>query len=191
MPTEPDEEHPDEKPFPLLKFEFEDDYGHRKMMVKEDLDFILDIQEDVKKRFVFPVCLAEKENVKKQRIEIQLQKYAADYPGIDLDDVRRRYFGTNFVNEEFGSDTEDILKGIIKEVAARAGIRPRISVNKIWFVGDENELAQMFRDQGFSEEEIPAKVDAERKAEMNVRKMLIDKYRREGYIIEGEESDNG
>ena len=188
--TGPSEDHPDEKDFPLLKFEFEDDFGHRKMMVKEDIDFILDIQEGAK-RYVFPLCIAEKEEVKKQRVEKKIQELAADYHGIDTDEVKRQYYGTDFVQEEFGFETERSLKEIVKELAEKSGIRPRIKASDIWFEFDPKEVAQLFRDQGYGEDKIADMVEEERKGHEYMRKHLVDRYKKEGYIIEEEESDNG
>lgn len=191
MPTEPPEDHPDEKAFSLVKFEFEDDYGHRKMMVKEDIDFILDIQEETKKHAV-SFCLAEKERVREQRIELRLKMFQEDYQGaLDVDEVKRQYFGTNFVDEETEVYWDKKLTDKVQKVAGEAGIRPRISIKKISMPVDEDKAAQMFRDLGYSEEEVKTLVQKEIEGYEWRCQHFTEVYKNKGYIIEEEESENG
>ena len=184
------EEHPEEKPFPLLKYEFEDDFGCRKMMVQEDLDFIIEIQERAKKS-VLAYCLYEKERVKEKKVAAKLDKVAAHYRGIDVDEVKQIYHRINFTEEALSLDNEDMVQSAVMQVAKKHGIRPTIKAEEIFPEFDADEVAQSYRMKGYSEEEITQKVEAERKDWNHVRQLGIASYMKQGYIIEGREDDDG
>ena len=184
LPTMPPEEHPEEMQFPLLKFEFEDDFGNRIMMVKEDLDFVLEIQEK-QKRYVNLFCLAEKEKVTEQRMAVWLKRELAFYPGINEEEIKREFGKRSFVADEQPVSYVDKLQKIIRRTASEKGIRPRINANEIWPRFNAEETAEFYRRQGFNEEEVARKVKSEKETEENIRERLINKYKRDGFIIEG------
>lgn len=184
-----------EEKFPLLKYQFEDDFGNRFMLVKEDLDFLKRLEDKTWKAAI-GVMLVEKRNIQRKRIEKIIERCCQN-PEIDRAEVCKRVKHFDITRRTETVTERDIAK-VVREVVKEAGLAP-VRVTK----EDVAKLVVDYSDDYIMEVERlnhrrePTREEFKKaKAEAHVRRVkeiqeMIALYRERGWLIEEDESKGG
>lgn len=167
--------------FPLQKYEFEDDYGNRMMMVEEDIDFIIQVQEK-NRRSMRRLFESEKQRVMEAQTKARIVDYLAEYD-LEASEIEKRYYAVNFLQERFRED--DRLDVIVKEIAEERGVQPHARLDDD--VSPDASYVERLRQKGWSEEEIRDDVFSYEENLRKLNRMKEEKIRRKGGSVDTEE----
>ncbi len=180
--------------FDLVKFQFEDDKGHRIMMTEEDIDFLTELEEIAEDEVKDRMNRVKTEvKLKRHKIEQERINHAIDlhtkHLKISREEVIQRLNEFDITKESQRIDDEAITMTVL-QIAKEKGIKPQYTKEDIvaMFPPDNPEYIAMAekanKQHGASQERInQANKDAERFRQKQIQKM-IDSYRELGYLVE-------
>lgn len=177
----------------LVKYQFEDDKGHRVMMTEEDIDFVIRLQEKTDYQIDY-LMYRERESIQREWIRKTIQQYTT-HMDLDRADIEKRICTLDLTDENTPI-TEKLIARVCAEFAKEKGIKPRYTMEEIIkehqdFVDamktDDDLMRRMNRIHGVTEEELH-KMDAERENQFRqFLKEKIERYRKLGWLVEDKE----
>ena len=175
--------------FDLVKYEFADNKGHRIMLTEKDIDFLIDLQEYTDTQIDY-LMYKRKQKIDRERVERLVDQYLKNID-IDRAEVLKRLYLVDLSKENRFIDDKTIWT-TIDEIAKEKNITYRYTkkdIAEIW-TGHYEEAIKGWREWGKMykrEEEAEKNIRELREMEQKVYEEAIERYRKDGTLIEDEE----
>ncbi len=180
-----------DKEFDLVKYQFEDETGHRIMMSKGDIDFLIQVQNKTVEWLKYKMHEQKQKNERREverTIDIGLRMYA----GIDREEVLSRLYAVDLVTRDKPIEFYKVFD-TIRDIANEKGIQCRISKAEIIerYVTNNpltsEEWKKEWREWGrinAKEEEAERIIRDAEERNKKAAQMLIEDYRSQGILDE-------
>ncbi len=178
--------------FDLVKYQIEDDFGHRFMMTEEDIDFLIRVQDKTETQIDF-LMYRERQKIDRKRVE-HIVDLHLKHLKIDRAEVLRRLFAVDLTQDD-RRISEKMIGDVVLQMAKEQGVKPHYTIQDVidMYPKDDPEYIRMMNEadrlHGMSEDQIgKGNLKAEEQRREVIRQ-AIENFRAKGFLIEDDNTE--